>query len=76
MAAAEPAPCGRFGRWRRRLRRWGSDRLAICQVGYALAIGCLLGIVFSLLHLAQDYLLERRRIATAGQGVLRLIGAP
>ena len=63
-------------RWRRRVKRWGGDRLAIRQVGCAVAIGFALGAVFSLLHLAQDYLQERQRIDAAGQGVLALIRVP
>ena len=54
------------------LRRW----LAIRQVAYALGIGLALGTLLSLLHLAQDYLLERHRIDAAGQGVLALVRPP
>jgi len=63
-------------RLRRRAGRWGRDRLAARQAGYALAIALALGAVLGLLHLAQDYVQERRRIDTAGEGVLGLVRAP
>ena len=50
--------------------------MAIRQVGWAVAIGFSLGAVFSLLHLAQDYLQERQRVDAAGRGVLALIRVP
>ena len=58
-------------RWRRRVKRWGDDRMAARQVGWAVAIGFSLGAVFSLVHLAKDYLQERQRVDAAGRACWR-----
>jgi two-component system, cell cycle sensor histidine kinase and response regulator CckA len=62
--------------WRQRASRWRRDQLATRQVAYALAISLVVGALFALAQLVQDYLQERERIEAAGQGVLDLIRAP
>lgn len=67
---------GRLRRWCPWIDRRSRDRLAARQVAYALIISLVVGAVFALLQLVQDYLQERQRIEAAGQSVLALIRAP